>query len=64
MVLLPPSVYPRPILKSEKSIYARRICVFALETLNHRFDICASNKFLSHASQEIMTGILFLFLGL
>jgi hypothetical protein len=34
------------------------------KTLNHRFDICASNKFLSHTSREIMTGISFLFLGL
>jgi hypothetical protein len=29
--LLPPFNYPRPILKSENSIYARSICVFALE---------------------------------
>jgi hypothetical protein len=28
--ILPPFNYPRPILKSEKSIYARFICVFAL----------------------------------
>jgi hypothetical protein len=29
--ILPPFIYPRPILKSENSIYARPICVFALE---------------------------------
>jgi hypothetical protein len=45
-----------PILKSGNSIYARPICVFALETLNRRFGICASNKFLSHASPEINDG--------
>jgi hypothetical protein len=31
--ILPPSIYPRPILKSENSIYARPICVFALENI-------------------------------
>jgi hypothetical protein len=29
--LLPPFIYPRPILKYEKFIYARPICVYELE---------------------------------
>jgi hypothetical protein len=54
-----------PILKSEKSIYVRPNCVFHWKTLNRRFGICASNKFLSHAYPEINDGeTLFLFLGL
>jgi hypothetical protein len=54
--VLAPSIYPRPILKYENSIYARPICVFHWKTLNCRFGICASNKFLSHASPEINDG--------
>jgi hypothetical protein len=43
------AIYPRPIWKSENSIYVKHICVFHWKTLNCRFGI-------SHASPEINDG--------
>jgi hypothetical protein len=46
-------VLVKSLLKSENYIYASPFVFFYWKTLNCRFGIYASNKFLSHASPEI-----------